>query len=389
MQKGKQLKIMKKKNFFILLKLMLLKEYQNDPISKLKLGTTQNKFVKRAKSDVGQLYKSSFQPGLRKSMGEYKLNRINEKNVTIIEAGHIEDVISPILSSKQQVVSTSTPSSNAKKKNFFDLRNETPKVKLQIAAKTENLAQNNYSDDFRKIETISSTQATVDSTDKAGYSSVRITKNQGVVKIIKNEEGEELHMQRRKSQKSAFSTNETKISAIEELDRCIAEFESESETSNNKHVLSSSSGSTSVTSSMNSELRETVMAKIASVLVSNATNQVLQRHEALSANNLINQSLEKSEYASENETKVYTQLKSYKSEVKVFNKNGLVTSPLMADSNNNFIQNQNDYDKSEGNKENQAFNPIPPPPPPPPPMPANWSTIGTVSKKIIIPSKTE
>ncbi len=344
------------------------------------------------------LYKSSFFGKHKPTGNDHKLDTINEKNVTIIEAGHIEDIISPILSNKQ-VVSTSTPSSNGKKKSSFELQNETPRAQIPLyTAKADNYEQiNNNNEGNIQVKKIVASQSTTSLvTHKPAYSSERITKNQGLVKIVQSEEIEREQFLRRtshSSQKSAFSTNETKISAIEMLDRCIAEFESDTESLSRKNVFSSSSNTASVASSLNTNSREKFdFMKKTSIPVLPMSVQFSQRNEDLGSSTRSQESIEKIHHEAENDIRVYTQMRSYKSEVQIYSKDGLVTSPVIPDANNNFIASENQYEKVESDKENREVSfvppPAPPPPPPPPPMPANWSTMGAW-KNSAVHSKNE
>jgi hypothetical protein len=225
------------------------------------------------------------------------------------------------------------------------------------------------------------------------------------VRIIQNNEKSDensavikLHRQRSgRSQRSGFSTNDTKISAIEELDRCIAEFESEDGDSvANKRLISAySSQSTSASNTVNVDQRD-VFSAADSVKTSISSRLTLHRFTHGEYEN----EEDVGYFAAVDEVKVYSRVRPYKSEVQIYSKDGLVTPLPVSDSNNNIIED------SKVNYNNVVVTSLPPPapplpalsgsfappPPPPPPMPANWSTMDAdprVRKNIVQIPKNE
>ena len=392
--------------------------HQNESLDDEMLQTkmrSESRFRNRAQSDFGLNYRTSAAAfhETRKYASENNQTNLNKLSENVDESSSTEmseekqiNVISPIFNTNQ-VVSTSTPSNHLDDEEDYveDQVQATPEAKTSsepIAVhtdenKTEEAEQkevednnNNNNNDEAKLNILQiNTNDVEDNYSNINYSEERITKNQGIVKIV---QGEQLGM-KVKRQRSIYS-NETKISAIEELDRCIAEFDnftSDDASSLDKRPVFSSGSSSST---------HTANAVFTPQRISVSSNTNLLPHDYNNNNNnnksetsiLTNEKLRRYEYeeiSSKEVQNAYHKLNTYKSEIQIISSGAVISTSQQVDPNNNNTTSFGIKNDKENHAPNVAkYSTIIPPPPPP--LPSSWFSLkqsSPLTKQYILSSK--
>ena len=352
------------------------KKMQNGNANFNKAASKKNRG--RANSDFRLNYRHSFQAAITKPT----------KMSTIMK--NVEDIISPIYKHLPNSISTSTPSTSKIPANHMPVNSQSQAANgveddLKFTAKppiptdTFRFMRASHSNEnilHSKLKPkANASSSNVNSAGANNYLSEKITKNQGVVKIVQSYDEFPLdNLTNLKRSLSRHSTNETKISAIEELDKCIAEFDTQSEESLDKRPLF-----TSITNSKNNsiEIKSTGVSRRASASSSSSVFRL--QHTTASTTET-------------STSKIFTVIKSFKNEVQIVNAKSNVPDATTTDINNNNnkvtvnVDSNNNVEKKEDAK-NVVTTANGIVPPPPPPLPSSWFTLGNnsqTSRKFII-----
>jgi hypothetical protein len=284
--------------------------------------------------------------------GVIDMNNNNEKNSiknknNLKENEARETLISPTIFNTNLVVSTSTPSNKQKDQEETEYNEEETGDGHKTITLTHNdrsiLSKKNSNPNILHIDT-SSMQSSSHQSE-----SIRITKNQSVIKIINGNDSSEITRQKefkRQKSSSVYSTNETKISAIEELDKCIAMYDDAADSTSSVSTSSSSSSSSPERKAL---YMSSVYTTAASSSSSSSTSSLQKAVEIPRQSSLINQN-SKPEFSK--------CLKTYKSDLKMIDQSSFVSNTDLDISHDSLTQITSMLA-----------------PPPPPPLPTSWFSL--------------
>lgn len=303
----------------------------------------------------------------------------------------IEEMISPILNKPQKTQSTSTPTGKMSKRSSsssnITVGTQTLAKERVIYSKPPIQPSSNNSSKNTSKASIATQTSSDESSNSSNDNILHISVNNSSNSSEKQRERAVMMMQshvtRSRETKSGHSTNDTRISAIEELDKCIAEFdtypsdESPNSSSFGRKIIyvssnSSSSSSSSTNHSLNSAEHSThrrvssiPVVPVQSVKMKKSTS-IIQISSSSSADESTTSSTSSSSLSktgnSSSTSYSASSIPICKTEIHIYS--DVNNNDANLESKNDSVNRIPDYSGS--------IPPAPPLPPIPPPMPSNW-----------------